>query len=364
MAGRTRGRSAGRCARAARSGRAPARPRARPSRTPGRRTPAPCRAPASTTGRARRAARGGASCAGAGAAYIMRLMAVACSANSLTRDVCCHTSCESATSVPSASAPRRMRWIVGARWPAEREHLLAREGELHRPAGHGPRGHDRQHRRRVDDALGAEAAADERRRHVDLLGLEPEQAGDRVAHAVDALRRLVEAQRAVLPAGHGRVRLHRVVVLDRRAVGRLDRRGRRAQRGLDVAAWRRPPTPSGATARGRRRASRTRCSAASCSMRTRPDRVRADLEALGDDRADDLAAEVHLGGLQDRELGVARVGEPRRVLVGEHGEHARQRRRRAGVDRGHAPAGDGRQQREDVGGVGRADARRRRAPCR
>ena len=53
-----------------------------------------------------------------GAAYIVRLMAVACSANCLTRDVCCHTSCEIATSAPPASAPSRMCWIVGARWPA------------------------------------------------------------------------------------------------------------------------------------------------------------------------------------------------------------------------------------------------------
>ena len=66
-----------------------------------------------------------------GAAYIMRLIEPACSTNCLTRDVCCQTSCESATSAAvgvgaEAHALDRRRAVA-----AEREHLLARERELH-----------------------------------------------------------------------------------------------------------------------------------------------------------------------------------------------------------------------------------------
>ena len=50
-----------------------------------------------------------------GAAYIIRVTTAVCSANSAIVDVCSTTSCAIATSVPSRSAPRRSRWIVGVR---------------------------------------------------------------------------------------------------------------------------------------------------------------------------------------------------------------------------------------------------------
>ena len=50
-----------------------------------------------------------------GAAYIMRVATAVCSANSSSVDVCSTTSCAIAVSLPSRSAPRRMRWIVGVR---------------------------------------------------------------------------------------------------------------------------------------------------------------------------------------------------------------------------------------------------------
>ena len=106
-----------------------------------------------------------------GAAYIMRAAVAVCSAYSLTRDVCSQTSCETAVSRPSvvgaeAQALDRRRAVAG-----EREHLRALERELHRAPRHRLRGHDGEHGGRVDHALGAEAAADERGAHVDVLGL-------------------------------------------------------------------------------------------------------------------------------------------------------------------------------------------------
>jgi hypothetical protein len=50
-----------------------------------------------------------------GAAYIMRVTTAVCSANSLSVELCSHTSWEIALSLPAESQPRRMRWIVGVR---------------------------------------------------------------------------------------------------------------------------------------------------------------------------------------------------------------------------------------------------------
>ena len=50
-----------------------------------------------------------------GAAYIQREQIAVCSANSRTVEVCSSASWAIACSVPSASAPRRSRWMVGVR---------------------------------------------------------------------------------------------------------------------------------------------------------------------------------------------------------------------------------------------------------
>ena len=47
-----------------------------------------------------------------------------------------------------------------------------------------------------------------------------------------------------------------------------------------------------------------------------------DLGGLRDDGADELAAEGDRVGLQHRQLRVGGAGQPRGVLVGEHGQHA------------------------------------------
>ncbi len=50
-----------------------------------------------------------------GAAYIMRVATAVCSANSSIVEVCSITSWAIAVSLPSPSAARRTRWIVGVR---------------------------------------------------------------------------------------------------------------------------------------------------------------------------------------------------------------------------------------------------------
>ncbi len=49
------------------------------------------------------------------AAYIVRDGAAVCSAKRCAIELCTTASCEIAVSRPPASAPRRMRWIVGVR---------------------------------------------------------------------------------------------------------------------------------------------------------------------------------------------------------------------------------------------------------
>ena len=51
----------------------------------------------------------------AAAAYIIRVATAVCSTNSLTVEVCSIASWLIARSRPSASAPSRIRWIVGVR---------------------------------------------------------------------------------------------------------------------------------------------------------------------------------------------------------------------------------------------------------
>ena len=61
------------------------------------------------------------------------------------------------------------------------------------------------------------------------------------------------------------------------------------------------------------------------------------LERLGDDGGDDLAAVVDRVGLEEQQLAVVGLAEPRRVVVRDDGEHAGQRER--------APAGRSRRSR-------------------
>jgi len=117
-----------------------------------------------------------------------------------------------------------------------REHLLAGERQLHRPAG-GVRRQHGQHHGRVGEGLGAETAADVGRDDAHTLGLEPECRGDGIPDAVCALVRIVQGHAFAVVAPHcdGRVRLEWIVVIGRRRIREVERNGRRGQRGLHVS---------------------------------------------------------------------------------------------------------------------------------
>jgi hypothetical protein len=75
-----------------------------------------------------------------------------------------------------------------------------------------------------------------------------------------------------------------------------------------------------------------------------PDQARGlsgDLRAVRENCSDDLATEVDLLGLQNRQLGIVGRGEPRRVAVGEHGQNPGQAGRGFDVHRHDLAGGDG-----------------------
>ena len=137
----------------------------------------------------------------------------------------------------SASArrrrPRRCRSVcrVGARWPTG-PYICSRRSTSLTGLADEARRQDAEHLRPGHEALGAEAAAEERAADVDVLraGCRTSPASAPLRHG-EALARRVDGQRVAVPCGHDRVRLHRVVVLRRRLVGRVDPpRGRRRGR--------------------------------------------------------------------------------------------------------------------------------------
>ena len=116
-------------------------------------------------------------------------------------------------------------------------HLLAAQHQLDRPADQ-PRRHDAENLRPGDQALGAEAAAEERAADMDVLRRDAEQAGDAALRHRQALARRVDRQPVAVPRGDDRMRLHRVVILRRRLVGRLDARARPPARPASTSPWR------------------------------------------------------------------------------------------------------------------------------
>ncbi len=115
------------------------------------------------------------------------------------------------------------------------EHLRTGQLQLHRPPDHA-RGHRREGGRRPAIALAAEAAAHIRVDHPHVRLRQAEHPGQRLVRPADALGRVPHRQMVAVPACDCGVRLHRVVVLDRGRVGRLDAHLRRRQRPVRVAA--------------------------------------------------------------------------------------------------------------------------------
>jgi hypothetical protein len=71
---------------------------------------------------------------------------------------------------------------------------------------------------------------------MDILGRDSEQPGDASLGHGEALARRVDRQPVAVPCSHDRVRLHRIVVLRRCLVGRVDARACRGEARLDIAA--------------------------------------------------------------------------------------------------------------------------------
>ena len=140
------------------------------------------------------------------------------------------------------------------------------------------------------------------------------------------LRGFVERQVSGLPDGDGGVRLHRVVVLQRRRVRLVKRDRRRGERFIHVTFFgiRGEPgvEPVGGVQIVPVRAERHVVRLLIVEDANEARGVARDLEGLSDDGAYVLSPEGDLVGLQNGQLPVAGIGQRGRVLVGDDGYHA------------------------------------------
>lgn len=112
--------------------------------------------------------------------------------------------------------------------------LAPRQFEPHRPAG-PLRRHDRQRHVWPGAQRGPERAADERVDDADLIGRNTETPRDLVALVADPLGLAPKRQPPAVPLRHGRVRLHRVVLLAGMEVVTLDLHRGCGQRAFRIA---------------------------------------------------------------------------------------------------------------------------------
>ena len=177
-----------------------------------------------------------------------------------------------------------------------------------------------------------------------------------------ALARRVDRQRVAIPCRHDRVRLHRVVVLRRRLVGRVDAPGRRRKAGLDVAVMHlgriadahrgRHEALVGIEADPRR--------LGLVARRQQRGAFRRRLQRLGDHHRDRLVGVAHLVVLQqvepehERMQLRVRILRQRRLVGGRHDlDDAGMRLRRRDVEEGDAAARDAAHRQHGVQHAGR-----------
>ncbi len=126
--------------------------------------------------------------------------------------------------------------LPGRRAMADRAvHLLAAQHQLDGSSDQSGR-HDAENLRPGDQALGAEAAAEERAADMNLVRRDAEQSRDPSYRHRHALARRIDRERVAVPSRHDRVRLHRIVILRRRLEGRLDALRCGGKPCLDIAA--------------------------------------------------------------------------------------------------------------------------------
>ncbi|EMQ98206.1 hypothetical protein ADIAG_02222 [Paeniglutamicibacter gangotriensis Lz1y] len=235
------------------------------------------------------------------------------------------------------------------------KHLLAGQGELHRPAVAALGSQGRKHHMGVRQALGTEAAAHMRGDDVDLPGLQGEQRCHGLPHRVDSLGGVVQRQFPAGPYRHGGVRLHGVVVFRRGPVAVIDDHRRIRQRGLNVThggVRRDPAIGLGRCVQpGMLRGEKNIVFLGFVVNEDQGCRMARCLRGPGNDSAHELTAEPDLGALQHGVFRIFAHGQPRRILVGEHGDDAIDRRCRGGVDPADTSLGDARLDRVKVDGV-------------
>src|SRR5215470_6781153 len=115
-------------------------------------------------------------------------------------------------------------------------HLLAAEHELDGPINHA-RGHDAENLRPRDQALAAEAAAEERAADMNVCGWNAKQASDARLRQSKALAWRVNCEPVAVPGRNDRVWLDGIVVLRWCLVGYIDHLGGCSQRRLHVAVF-------------------------------------------------------------------------------------------------------------------------------
>src|SRR5271169_5101589 len=113
-------------------------------------------------------------------------------------------------------------------------HLLTAQYELDRPTDQ-PRRHDAEDLRPRDQTLRAETAAEEGAANMDLFWRNPEQSSDAALRHRQPLARRVDRQDIAIPRNDDGVRLHGIVILGRRLVGRINALRRRRETCLDIA---------------------------------------------------------------------------------------------------------------------------------
>jgi hypothetical protein len=100
-------------------------------------------------------------------------------------------------------------------------HVLTAQHEFHGLADQLRR-QDAEDLRPGEKAFRAEAAAEVRAANMDLVRRDAEQPGDSSLRHRKALARRIDRQRVAVPRHDDRMRLHGIVILRRRLVGRID----------------------------------------------------------------------------------------------------------------------------------------------
>ena len=243
----------------------------------------------------------------------------------------------------SVAARSQQHALLGERPAADRsEHLRSGQRELYRPL-ELPRGDRGQNHVRPHRALATEAATDERRNDAHIVRRNTERLGDRLAHARDILRRVVEREPIAFPTRDGGVRLHRVVMFHRRRVHRLDADLRLCNSGVEIAPrerCRRTPRLLRNIGVASRliEAEHWRLQLVEYAQKRRG--IGRALESVGDDQRDRLSVVMNDVVLQQRERaprgridsGHAVLRQGRRVLVRKHEQDAGRARGTGAVD--------------------------------